>query len=283
MKIQLYDKSSPQFAKRMDRIVRRSKAFSNPFFENCAGFNSPIFSDRVAPFCLNWYFITKHFALSSQEYDAVVARELKAAKGKNAKLLRKLLTESAGISGDDLGIGHEELYVKNGGAGLSPSDRTHYVLWGRITEKILQKSKIPLISTDMDELTLSDASLLGIIENETRKLIQRIERESASLDGGAAIYQVVETIAYQVMLAFIALIEKVRIDGRRFLSKRDLLYLNIHKPLEKEHDKQSSDIIAIVGQVLGEEHHSIIESKVHALCDLFGRFWEKMNELTFGK
>ena len=64
-------------------------------------------------------------------------------------------------------------------------------------------------------------------------------------------------------------------------TERDLVYLEIHKPLEKDHDTQSTKMIDLADQYFGEGYRPVIETKVRELSRLFGQFWEEMDKVVF--
>ena len=130
-----------KFSEDIDNVVRESNAFDNDFFANCHDESRKVHINDITRMALNWYLVTKHFGLSAQEYDALLARRLKYASGKKAKILQDLLVESAMISGDDLGIGHERLYAENGGAEIPHNERIHYKLWGNMTKTLIKRAQ----------------------------------------------------------------------------------------------------------------------------------------------
>ncbi len=55
----------------------------------------------------------------------------------------------------------------------------------------------------------------------------------------------------------------------------------IHKPLEKDHDRQSTSMVNLADQYFGQGYRPVIETKVRELSGLFGQFWEEMNDIVF--
>ena len=304
------------FTDSVDKIVRESNAFDNDFFTNCHDKSKKAHINDVAGMAVNWYLVTKHFGLSAQEYDALLARRLKHASGEKAKLLQHLLVESAMISGDDLGIGHNRLYVENGGAEIPHNERIHYKLWGDMTKTLVRKAQdirwpVPLCTYDwiedeterkkaikeddrkegqdqlvkafnvdyLDGLNVLNADETGLIHPSTYNLVERIEDEFTSLEGGVAVYQTVESIAYNIVVAYSDLMQ--RIGSGEMFTERDLVYLEIHKPLEKDHDTQSTRMVDLADQYFGQRYRPVIETKVRELSGLFGQFWNGMNDIVF--
>ncbi len=267
------------FAQSIDERVRTSSAHSNSFFENCEDSSKRARLENVAEMVINWYFVTKHFGLSAPVYTGVLARELRNAEGKKSKLLQYLLVESAMISGDDLGLGHEQLYNEHGGSQIPHNERIHYKLWGDMTEKIIAQCKDKKIkSNQINGLNIEGAQARGLVQPETVKLVRKIEEEFSTIEGGASIYQTVESIAYNIVVAYGNLIKRV---DNISLTDRDLVYLEIHKPLEKEHDVQSTSIIELVDRYFDGKYRTKIRTKVKETSELFGDFWRAMDEIVF--
>ena len=65
------------FAEHIDEIVRESKAYDNPFFAHCKDSSKYAPINGVVGMAISWYLVTKHFGLSAQEYDGLLARRLK--------------------------------------------------------------------------------------------------------------------------------------------------------------------------------------------------------------
>ena len=304
------------FSEDIDRIVKESNAFDNNFFANCHDESRKPHINDVSGMAVNWYLITKYFGLSAQEYDALLARRLKYASGEKARLLQDLLVESAMISGDDLGIGHERLYAENGGAEIPHNERLHYKLWGDMTKTLIRKAQnirwpVPLCTYSwiedeterkeavreddrkqrqdqlikafdidyLDGLNVLNAGETGLIHPSTYSLVERIEDEFTSLEGGVAVYQTVESIAYNIVVAYSDLMQ--RIGSGEMFTERDLVYLEIHKPLEKDHDTQSTRMVDLADQYFGQRYRPVIETKVRELSGLFGQFWNGMNDIVF--
>ena len=285
------------FAEDINRIVRESNAFDNDFFANCHDERKKAHINDVAGMAVSWYFVTKHFGLSAQEYDALLARRLKYASGKKAKILQDLLVESAMISGDDLGIGHERLYAENGGAEIPHNERIHYKLWGNMTKTLIKRAQdirwpiafpygsgVPEDETErkrafeksdekerqdqlvkafdvdsLDSLNVLNAGETGLIHPSTYSLVERIEDEFTSLEGGVAVYQTVESIAYNIVVAYSDLMQ--RIGSGEMFTERDLVYLEIHKPLEKDHDAQSTSMVDLADQYFSERTGQLLKQK----------------------
>ncbi len=272
------------FAQDIDGIVRASPAYDNRFFANCKDTSKSAHINDVAGMMLNWYLVTKHFGLSAPEYTALLARRLKCASGEKAKLLQHLLVESAMISGDDLGIGHDRLYAENGGAEIPHNERLHYKLWGNMTKTLIKKAEDIRYCVDvdeLDELNIINAGETGLIHQSTYDLVDRIEDEFQSLEGGVAVYQTVESIAYNIVMAYSDLVQRVGSSEKPTFTERDLVYLEIHKPLEKDHDRQSTGMMDLADQYFGAGYRPVIETKVRELCRLFADFWKAMNEAVF--
>ena len=116
---------------------------------------------------------------------------------------------------------------------------------------------------------------------ETVGLVRRIEDEFKSVEGGASIYQTVESIAYNIVDAYSDLMQRLQNGGNLALTDRDLVYLEIHKPLEKEHDVQSTSIIELADKYFEGKYRKVIETKVGEACNMFGDFWKAMDETVF--
>jgi hypothetical protein len=272
------------FTEKIDKELRESTAYSNRFFDNCHNLSREVRLDDVADMAVNWYLVTKHFGLSAPVYTGVLARELRNSNGEKSKLLQHLLVESAMISGDDLGLGHEELYDEHGGGEIPHNERIHYKLWGDMTSKILRTSMIQrLNSISLDGLTIEGAQLQGLVKPETVDLVRRFENEFMSVEGGASVYQTVESAAYNIVDAYSELMKKLQNGGGIVFDDRDLVYIEIHKPLEKEHDVQSTSIIDLVDQYFDGRYELVIKTKVRENNRLFGNFWEAMNKIVFGE
>lgn len=275
------------FAQDIDEIVRGSEAYDNRFFANCRDTDSESVSiDDVTTMAVNWYIITKHFGLSTPSYTGRLARILKYASAEEAELLQKLLTEAASISSDDLGLGHEELYAQNGGADIPLWKRLHYKLWGDMTEKLLHATQSR--SYSLDGLNITNAESTGLIHQSTVDLVGRIEGYFDDIEGGVAVYQTVESIAYNIVVAYFDLMKRFTQETNPVLTPRDLLYLEIHKPLEKDHDQQSTRMVDLVRKHVKmkrgyneEEFRGNMIGKVRGMCTSFGNFWEAMNMLMF--
>ena len=307
------------FTEDIDKIVRESEAHDNSFFANCRDDSKRAHINDVAGMAVNWYLVTKHFGLSAQEYDALLARRLKYASGKKAKILQDLLVESAMISSDDLGIGHERLYAENGGAEIPHNERIHYKLWGDMTKTLIKRTQhihwpiafpfgygIPEDETErkrafkksdekerqdqlvkafdvdhLDGLNIYNAGDTGLIHPSSYDLVERIEDEFTSLEGGVAVYQTVESIAYNIVVAYSDLMQRMGSGEKPMFTERDLVYLEIHKPLEKDHDTQSTRMVDLADQYFGQRYRPVIETKVRELSGLFGQFWNGMNDIVF--
>ena len=146
------------FADVVNEQVKRSAAYSNSFFENCKDPAKQAKLEDVAEMATNWYLVTKHFGLSAPVYTGVLAGELRNAEGEKSRLLQHLLIESAMIAGDDLGLGHEQLYEEHGGADIPHNERVHYRLWGDMTKKIVSASENQSIEPN-DIMTLISREL----------------------------------------------------------------------------------------------------------------------------
>lgn len=307
------------FAEHIDKIVRESEAYDNSFFTNCRDDSKRAHINDVAGMVVNWYLVTKHFGLSAQEYDALLARRLKYASGEKAKLLQHLLVESAMISGDDLGIGHEKLYDKNGGAEIPHNERIHYKLWGDMAKTLIKRAQdirwpiafpngygvpkdeaerkgafeeadekerqVQLVKSfvvdSLDGLNICNAGDTELIHPSTYDLVERIEDEFTSLEGGVAVYQTVESIAYNIVVAYSDLMKRMGSGDKPMFTDRDLVYLEIHKPLEKDHDTQSTSMVDLADQYFEKGYRPVIEIKVRELSGLFGQFWKGMNDIVF--
>lgn len=307
------------FAEHIDKIVRESNAFDNNFFANCHNEKRKPHINDVVGMAINWYLVTKHFGLSAQEYNALLARRLKYASGEKAKLLQHLLVESTMISGDDLGIGHERLYDKNGGAEIPHNERLHYKLWGDLTKTLVKRAQdirwpiafpygygvpedeaerkeaferadekqrqdqlVKAFDVDyLDDLNILNADETGLIHPSTYSLIERIEDGFTNLEGGVAVYQTVESIAYNIVVAYSDLMKRMGSSDKSMFTERNLVYLEIHKPLEKDHDTQSTNMIDLADRYFGETYRPVIETKVRELSGLFGQFWKGMNNIVF--
>ncbi len=304
------------FSEEMDRIVRESKAFENDFFANCHDERRELHINDVVTLSLNWYLVTKHFGLSAPEYTALLARRLKYSNGEET--LRRLLVASAKISSDDLGLGNEEVYAEHGGADIPIWDRLHYQLWGDITKTLIRTAQglnfpveyYPFIANEKKEeidrarregttnqlfrewnpdqitgLNTLNARAVVFVSPATSDLVKRIEDEFTSLEGGVAVYQTVESIAYNIVIAYSNLMERVEKAYHpvfhQLFTDRDWLYLRIHQPLEKDHDRQSTSMVNLADQYLGGGYRPVIETKVRELSRLFGHFWTSMDELVF--
>lgn len=275
------------FAQDIDEIVRGSKAYDNPFFANCKDTDSESVSiDDVTTMAVNWYLVTKHFGLSTPSYTGHLARILKYASTEEAELLQQLLSEAASISSDDLGLGHVELYAQYGGEDIPLWKRLHYKLWGDMTEKLLRATRSHPHS--LDGLNITNAESTGLIQKPTVDLVGRIEGYFDNVESGVAVYQTVESIAYNIVLAYSDLIKQFTQGTNPVLTPRDLIYLEIHKPLEKDHDLQSTRMVDLLRKYAKmkdgyneEEFRGNMILKVCGLCKSFGNFWDAMNLLVF--
>ncbi len=268
------------FTMHIDRRVRESPAYHNPFFDNCHDPQKQTSVVQVADMAVNWYFVTKSFGISASIYTGVIAQELMRSDPEKEKVLKDLLVESARISGDDLGIGHESLYPRGGGREIPYNERVHYRLWGDLTKTLLSASQHP---TTINGLKIEEAQSHGQVRPETVGLVKMIEGEFRSVEGGAAVYQTVESIALNIVLAYSGLIKRLQKSGKVTLTERDLIYLKIHEPLEREHDLQSTHIIDLVDQYSDGKNRSIIKTKVDEMSGLFGNFWDAMNKIVFNE
>lgn len=274
------------FAQDIDEIVRGSKAYDNQFFANCRDTDSESVSlDDVTTMAVNWYIVTKHFGLSTPSYTGRLARILKYASAEEAELLQKLLTEAASISSDDLGLGHEELYAQYGGADIPLWKRLHYKIWGDMTEKLLRATQSS--SYSLDGINTTNAESTGLIHQSTIDLVGKMEGHFDDIVGGVAVYQTVESIAYNIVMAYSDLMKRFTQGTDPVLMPRDLLYLEIHKPLEKDHDVQSTHMVDTVKkyyerkQGFNEEFRLEMIRKVRGICKSFGNFWDSINMLVF--
>lgn len=269
------------FAEDIDGIVRASDAYDNTFFAHCKDASKYAHLNDIARMMINWYLVTKHFGLSAPEYTALLARKLKYAPRNKASLLQSLLVESAIINGDDLGIGHDALYAKNGGAGIPHDEKIHYLLYGNLAKKCIEAAHVELNLPEFNGLTITSAPYIKLIHPSTQRLVERIEDEFCSIEGGVAVYQTVESIAYNIVIAYDELENKLGASGQLTLDDKDKLYSNIHQPLEKDHDRQSSRMIGLADQYFGERYRPVMETKVKELCRLFGEFWKAMGGVVF--
>lgn len=288
------------FAEQLDQIVRESNAFENDFFANCKDTSKQPSIYNMAAMAVNWYGVTKHFGLCTPEYTAILARRRKTAYGKKAELLEQLLVESARISSDDLGIGHENLYDELGGAQIPSHQRIHYKLWGEMAKALIRAArkqaipngctgderdrlhKVCQLNPDyVDEINIVNADDIGLFDNSTYELVERIEDEFTSIEGGVVVYQVVESTAFNIVTAYSDVMNRLRCNEKPLFTERELVYLEIHKPLEREHDRQSTRMMEVADQYFGERYRLVLETKVRELSTVFFHFWCAMNEIVF--
>jgi hypothetical protein len=302
------------FSENIDNIVKESRAYENDFFANCSDPSKPFHIYDAVRLAVNWYLVTKHFGLTAPEYTGLLARKLKYSNGRESKSLRRLLVESAKISSDDLGIGNEGLYAENGGSEIPIWDRIHYKLWGDMTKSLIKGAQkitwqdpfsddgtdsiyfvnsgrdIKKFCGDVDDLNILNTSgqvdITCIPSSYTERLVERIEDEFISLDGGVAVYQTVESIAYNIVVAYSDLMKRINekvedLGHEHIFTERDLVYLEIHKPLERDHDAQSTSMVDLLDTYLSYHHRPVIETKVRDLSRLFGEFWGDMNHIVF--
>jgi hypothetical protein len=102
-------------------------------------------------------------------------------------------------------------------------------------------------------------------EKETESLCERLRIGFSTLQGGLANFTVVEAIA-----------ERIVETQQNLLGES--LYTKLHITLEKQHAVESDDMYKKYKSLPGMEN---VDVDITLLVDAFGRFWEKMNELTF--
>ena len=211
------DNSTDEIITSLIRDARLNKD-NNNFFARAAG-QKNFDIDAVFNIAYNWREITKTFLFSTIKGLGCLAEKLRQDADPNPQLLSVLQTSFSIIS-DDIGNTHPifNAYAPSGPTGI------HYKWW---EETILN----PLNHhTKIKTPSLSPGTII---------LIQKMEEMTNNYLGVAVQLRVVEVIALDICIAFLAIFSQVIHQGERvFNDKNDMRWITTHIQAESIHHER---------------------------------------------
>ena len=213
------------FNQKLTDQIHASGAYRNRFFERCRAIER-ISPEAVRPYAQNWYFVTKHFALAALDYTHVLGTWLRNETGKpvEKELILRALLQSLQIISQDFGLGLEDLGNPVGSQGI------HYVLFGDMVKRL---------GIYRQELDLHIIQDIELFEPETCALINEMKIHFQDPVRGAAVFRVVEGIAYNIVDSMLPLFLTIERDGVKLYTPEELTYITLHLEIERIHDEQS--------------------------------------------
>ncbi len=224
-------------------ILHGTKAGTNSFFVNSRTPDPiPVPRTKLFAYSRNWFEVTRTFGLNAPQYLGLVAKHLFLG------ITRSSDARACREYLQDVAMIVMDDLGLNRGAENGIRGAIHYDLF-------------------LDQFSKEERSQILALpfERETQDLCDRLIRGFTSLPGGLANFTVVEAIA-----------ERIVKTQQNILGES--VYTKLHITLEKEHAVESDDMYKKYKSLPGMES---VDIDIRILVEAFGRFWEKMNTLTF--
>ncbi len=232
--------------------IQQTKAYRNAFFKLHETLPT---KTGLRLLVQNWFPVTHAFCLSTLIYNGVLAKHILKYNEKTTGSLEQALLATLQIGGGEFAFGAKGL-----GA-------VHYRLFARLAQPL---------GLDFDDLRQTPFGTLP----ETRDLVNGIRSALSSVFFGAGCIRVVEATAYNIVEAMDRIFRGISDSANRPLfTDWHLEYITLHLELEKEHDSISTDFLTYVVQ--NDEQQKRVDDGISQISFLFGRFWERLDELIF--
>lgn len=214
----------------MIKVIKQSGAYNNPFFQACRQ-TETLTLDQLMPLARNWREVTRSFWLATCRLVGMLGAEA------NTTFLPPLLK----IAAEDGGIA--------GGAVNGRNGPPHFLLWEELCAPLNIDWGSPL-------------------ESEAVALIKAFQNVD-DIQTGLAMVTVVETIAYEIIDAFLPLFRAAGVE------EETPGYLTLHRNLEVEHARD-------MGKVAELTELNLNDACV-CFCEAWADFWSAMHRVTFTK
>jgi len=246
------DKLSNQYHN-LFSIIEESGALKNPFFERCR--RNELSEDELRTYLINWFQITKTFAINTLNYSAMVARKLQ---------LKQFTISRERIEAFLLGV--IEIAAVEFESTTKDRNNFHYKAFARLA---------PKLGIDVTKLDNDDYPLLS----ETLRLALNIVEyfDDEDVISGFAILFVVETIAYNIVESMNNSFAQAKDPyGNMLYNINETWYISKHLILELEHSDEVSSMLKILN--LNESQFETMKIKVAKVSNSFNNFWNALNE-----
>jgi hypothetical protein len=213
------------------RAVRETSAYKNSFFRDA----HPVEPNRLSPL-VQWYLITRAFALNCPKYVAIVAKMCAREKalGRRRKL-EDTMQILCGIAAGEFGVG------------MPINQGIHFRLF-----------RDTLLKATVGRLDFDNASPWP----ETEMIVRYFERGFGALHSGAAVLCVIEETAFLIVAAM-----------SKIFPNSHSPYIDIHLDIERKH---SEDACRIATVLVNSGDSKEVKNAIGELGVYLGAFWERI-------